>query len=232
MFGNIDSAFSAANLELLAFLLPILVVSMVLHEMAHGYVATRIGDPTARMLGRLSPNPARHVDPLGSAMFAISWIASGGTFLFGWAKPIPVQPRFFNHPQRGFAIVAIAGPLTNILIAYVLAIVLSVTNLVTFGPGDALYSVGDPSLAQRILIQAFLLNIWLAVFNMLPIPPLDGSRVIGAFMPRQMYAAWARLDQYGMFFLIGLIFFFRPLLDVVSALTDPIATTLLKLAGV
>jgi Zn-dependent protease len=76
------------------------------------------------------------------------------------------------------------------------------------------------------------LNIWLAVFNMLPIPPLDGSRVIGAFMPRQMYAAWARLDQYGMFFLIGLIFFFRPLLDVVSALTDPIATTLLKLAGV
>jgi Zn-dependent protease len=232
MFGNIDSAFSAANLELLAFLLPILVVSMVLHEMAHGYVANRLGDPTARMLGRLSPNPARHVDPLGSAMFAISWIASGGTFLFGWAKPIPVQPRFFNHPQRGFAIVAIAGRLTNILIAYVLAIVLSVTNLVTFGPGDALYSVGDPSLAQRILIQAFFLNIWLAVFNMLPIPPLDGSRVIGAFMPRQMYAAWARLDQYEMFFLIGLIFFFRPLLDVVSALTDPIATTLLKLAGV
>lgn len=232
MFGNIDSAFSAANLELLAFLLPILVVSMVLHEMAHGYVANRLGDPTARMLGRLSPNPARHVDPLGSAMFAISWIASGGTFLFGWAKPIPVQPRFFNHPQRGFAIVAIAGPLTNILIAYVLAIVLSVTNLVTFGPGDALYSVGDPNLVQRVLIQAFLLNIWLAVFNMLPIPPLDGSRVLGAFMPRQMYAAWARLDQYGMFFLIGLIFFFRPLLDVVSALTDPIATTLLKLAGV
>lgn len=232
MFGNIDSAFSAANLELLAFLLPILIVSMVLHEMAHGYVANRLGDPTARMLGRLSPNPVRHVDPLGSAMFAISWIASGGTFLFGWAKPIPVQPRFFNHPQRGFAIVAIAGPLTNILIAYVLAIVLSVTNLVTFGPGDALYSVGDPNLVQRVLIQAFLLNIWLAVFNMLPIPPLDGSRVIGAFMPRQMYAAWARLDQYGMFFLIGLIFFFRPLLDVVSGLTDPIATTLLKLAGV
>ncbi|MDP4667687.1 MAG: site-2 protease family protein [Gaiellales bacterium] len=232
MFGNIDSAFSPANLELLAFLLPILVVSMVLHEMAHGYVANRLGDPTARMLGRLSPNPARHVDPLGSAMFAISWIASGGTFLFGWAKPIPVQPRFFNHPQRGFAIVAIAGPLTNILIAYVLAIVLSVTNLVTFGPDDALYSVGDPNLVQRVLIQAFLLNIWLAVFNMLPIPPLDGSRVLGAFMPRQMYAAWARLDQYGMFFLIGLIFFFRPLLDVVSALTDPIATTLLKLAGV
>ena len=232
MFGNIDSAFSPANLELLAFLLPILVVSMVLHEMAHGYVANRLGDPTARMLGRLSPNPARHVDPLGSAMFAISWIASGGTFLFGWAKPIPVQPRFFNHPQRGFAIVAIAGPLTNILIAYVLAIVLSVTNLVTFGPDDALYSVGDPNLVQRVLIQAFLLNIWLAVFNMIPIPPLDGSRVLGAFMPRQMYAAWARLDQYGMFFLIGLIFFFRPLLDVVSAMTDPIATTLLKLAGV
>ena len=231
MFGNIDSAFSAENLEILAFLLPILVVSMVLHEMAHGYVANRLGDPTARMLGRLSPNPVRHVDPLGSAMFAISWIASGGSFLFGWAKPIPVQPRFFNHPQRDFAIVAIAGPLTNIAVAYVLALVLSLTGLVALGPGDAIFYTGDPGLADRVLVQAFLLNIWLAIFNMIPIPPLDGSRVVGAFMPRPMAEAWLRLDQYGMLILMGMIFFFRPLLDVVSGLTDPIATTLLKLAG-
>ena len=232
MFSNINSAFSGANLEILAFLLPILVVSMVLHEMAHGYVANRLGDPTARMLGRLSPNPMRHIDPMGSAMFAISWIASGGTFLFGWAKPIPVQPRFFNHPQRGFAIVAIAGPITNILIAYVLAVVLSLTNLVVLGPGNAIYSAtADPTLVQRVLVQAFLLNIWLAIFNMIPIPPLDGSRVVGAFMPREMYAAWARLDQYGMIILMGMIFFFRPLLDIVSGLTTPIAATLLKLAG-
>ena len=231
MFGNIDSAFSAENLELLALLLPILVVSMVLHEMAHGYVANRLGDPTARMLGRLSPNPVRHIDPLGSAMFAISWIASGGTFLFGWAKPIPVQPRFFNHPQRDFAITAIAGPLTNIAVAYVLALVLSLTGLVMIGPGDQLYSVGDPTLIDRVLVQAFLLNIWLAIFNMIPIPPLDGSRVVAAFMPRQMAEAWRRLDQYGMIILMGMIFFFRPLLAVVSGLTDPIATFLLKLAG-
>ena len=151
--------------------------------------------------------------------------------MFGWAKPIPVQPRFFNHPQRGFAIVAIAGPITNILIAYVLAIALSLTNLLVVGPGNAIYQTGDPNLAQKVLIQAFLLNIWLAIFNMIPIPPLDGSRVVGAFMPREMYAAWARLDQYGMFILMGMIFFFRPLLDVVSGLTDPIAATLLKLAG-
>ncbi|MGI9116778.1 MAG: site-2 protease family protein [Gaiellales bacterium] len=231
MFGNIDSAFSSANLEILAFLLPILVVSMVLHEMAHGYVANRLGDPTARMLGRLSPNPVRHVDPMGSAMFAISWIASGGTFLFGWAKPIPVQPRFFNHPQRGFAIVAIAGPITNILIAYVLAIVLSLANLVVLGPGDAIYTIGDPTLLQRVLVQAFLLNIWLAIFNMIPIPPLDGSRVVAAFMPRPMAEAWSHLDQYGMLILMGMIFFFRPLLNVISGLTDPIAAALLKLAG-
>ncbi len=231
MFGNFESAFSAENLEILAFLLPILIVSMVLHEMAHGYVANRLGDPTARMLGRLSPNPVRHVDPMGSAMFAISWIASGGTFLFGWAKPIPVQPRFFNHPQRGFAIVAIAGPITNILIAYVLGLVLSLLGLVVVGPGNAVYSVGDPDLLQKVLIQAFLLNIWLAIFNMIPIPPLDGSRVVGAFMPRPMAEAWSRLDQYGMLILMAMIFFFRPLLDVVSGLTDPIAATLLKLAG-
>jgi Zn-dependent protease len=218
MFGNIDSAFSAQSLELLIFLLPILVVSMVLHEMAHGYVANRLGDPTARMLGRLSPNPIRHVDPMGSAMFAISWIASGGTFLFGWAKPVPVQPRFFSHPQRGFAIVAIAGPLTNIAIAYVIALIGVHVPL----PGD---------FAARVVTTAFLLNIWLAIFNMIPIPPLDGSRVVAAFMPREMAEAWSRLDQYGMLILMGMLFFFRPLLGVISGLTDPIALFLLRLAG-
>ena len=151
-------------------------------------------------------------------MFAISWIASGGTFLFGWAKPVPVQPRFFSHPQRGFAIVAIAGPLTNIAIAYVIALIGVHVPL----PGD---------FAARVVTTAFLLNIWLAIFNMIPIPPLDGSRVVAALMPREMAEAWSRLDQYGMLILMGMIFFFRPLLDVVSGLTDPIATFLLRLAG-
>ncbi len=218
MLSGIDSALTSQKLEQLALLIPVLVISMVLHEMAHGYIAYRLGDPTAKMLGRLSPNPVRHVDPLGSVMFAVSWIASGGTFLFGWAKPIPVQPRFFSHPQRGMAIVAIAGPITNILIAFVIALV-------------GVHISVSSDLIATVIQYAFLLNVWLAVFNMLPIPPLDGSRVVGAFMPGEMHAAWSRLDQYGMIILMAMIFFFRPVLDLVSAVSTPISDFLIRLAG-
>lgn len=218
VFGNFESAFSADKLEQLLLLLPVLIISMTLHEMAHGYVANRLGDPTARMLGRLSPNPIRHVDPMGSAMFGLSWLASGGTFLFGWAKPIPVQPRFFNHPQRDFAIVAIAGPLTNILIAFLLALPLAHVPL-----GDGIWA--------DALVLAFFMNIWLAVFNMLPIPPLDGSRVIAAIMPREMAESWSRLDQYGFIILMGAILFFRPLFEIIGAIADPIARFLFTIAG-
>lgn len=230
MFGNYGDIFSADKLEQLLILLPVLIVSMVLHEMAHGYTANRLGDPTARMLGRLSPNPVRHIDPMGSAMFALSWVASGGNFLFGWAKPVPVQPRFFNHPQRGFAIVALAGPITNILLALLIAIPLQFTNILTL-EGGVFYEQANATPWQQAFALAFFLNIWLAIFNMLPIPPLDGSRVLGAFMPREMYESWSRLDQYGMIILLGLIFFFRPLLDIVSAISDPIAVALFTIAG-
>ncbi len=219
MFGNLESAFSPENLRVLALVVPILILSMVLHELAHAYVANRLGDPTARMLGRLTPNPLVHIDPMGSIMFAATWILSGGSFLFGWAKPIPVQPRFFNHPQRGFAIVAIAGPLTNILIAYVIALV----YVWVFS-----YPTG---LLGEVLATAFVMNVLLAVFNMLPIPPLDGSRVLAAFMPREMAAAWGRLDQFGFMILFGLLLFFRPLFDIINAIREPIQRLLLTLAG-
>lgn len=219
MFGNLESAFSPENLRVLALVVPILILSMVLHELAHAYVANRLGDPTARMLGRLTPNPLVHIDPMGSIMFAATWILSGGTFLFGWAKPIPVQPRFFNHPQRGFAIVAIAGPLANIVIAYVIALV----YVWVFS-----YPTG---LLGEVLATAFVMNVLLAVFNMLPIPPLDGSRVLAAFMPREMAEAWGRLDQYGFMILFGLLLFFRPLFDIINAIREPIQRLLLTLAG-
>jgi Zn-dependent protease len=219
MFGNLESAFSPENLRVLALVVPILILSMVLHELAHAYVANRLGDPTARMLGRLTPNPLVHIDPMGSIMFAATWILSGGSFLFGWAKPIPVQPRFFNHPQRGFAIVAIAGPIANILIAYVIALV----YVWVFS-----YPTG---LLGEVLATAFVMNVLLAVFNMLPIPPLDGSRVLAAFMPREMAEAWGRLDQYGFMILFGLLLFFRPLFDIINAIREPIQRLLLTLAG-
>ncbi len=214
---DLSERFSGQNLELLALILPVLIFSMALHELAHAWAANRLGDPTAKMMGRLTLNPLVHIDPLGSAMFAISWISTG--FIFGWAKPIPVQPRFFNHPQRGMAIVAIAGPVTNIAIAYVTI----VTYIWVFS-----YPTG---LLGEFLALAFSTNVLLAVFNMLPIPPLDGSRVLAAFMPRQMAESWARLDRHGFLILFGLLIFFKPLFGIIDAIRIPIQDLLITLAG-
>jgi Zn-dependent protease len=170
------------------------------------------------MMGRLTANPIVHIDPMGSVMFGATWILSGGQFLFGWAKPIPVQPRFFNHPQRGFAIVAIAGPLSNIIIAYIVALI-------------GLHVPIESELIGNLIFLAFTMNILLAVFNMLPIPPLDGSRVIAAFMPREMAEAWAGLDRFGFMILFGLLIFFRPLFSIIAAIREPIEAVLITLAG-
>jgi Zn-dependent protease len=214
---NISERLSADNLALLALLVPVLVFSMALHELAHAYMANRLGDPTARMLGRLTANPLKHIDPMGTAMFAITYLTSG--FMFGWAKPIPVQPRFFNRPHRDMAIVAIAGPIVNIVIAYVTAVV----AIQIFPSATGFF--GD------FLGLAFATNVLLAVFNMMPIPPLDGSRVLAAFMPREMAEAWGRLDQFGFFIIFGLIFFFPPFYNTITAIRMPIQDLLVRLAG-
>ena len=215
---DLSERFSGQNLELLALILPVLIISMALHELAHAWVANRLGDPTAKMMGRLTLNPLVHIDPMGSAMFAISWIATG--FIFGWAKPIPVQPRFFNHPQRGMAIVAIAGPVTNIAIAYVTV----VTYIWVFS-----YPTG---LLGEFLALAFSTNVLLAVFNMLPIPPLDGSRVLAAFMPRQMAESWGRLDRHGFMILFALIVVSQgSFFGIIDAIRIPIQDLLVTLAG-
>jgi Zn-dependent protease len=199
---DFSERFSGQSLELLALILPVLIISMALHELAHAWAANRLGDPTAKMMGRLTLNPLVHIDPLGSAMFVI-----------------PVQPRFFNHPQRGMALVAIAGPLTNIAIAYVTV----VTYIWVFSYPTGLFG--------EFLALAFSTNVLLAVFNMLPIPPLDGSRVLAAFMPRQMAESWARLDRHGFLILFGLLIFFRPLFGIIDAIRIPIQDLLITLAG-
>lgn len=214
---DVGSRLTQQNLELLLLLVPVLVISMVLHEIAHAYVANRLGDPTARMLGRLTFNPLKHVDPMGTAMFAITWLTSG--FMFGWAKPIPVQPRFFNRPHQDMAIVAIAGPLVNLVIAYLTALV-------------AVQVVPDATgLVAQFLSLAFATNVLLAVFNMMPIPPLDGSRILAAFMPREMAEAWGRLDQYGFIVIFGLLFLFPPFYDLITAIRLPLQDLLIRLAG-
>ena len=175
-------------------LAPIFVISLTLHELAHALMAYRLGDRSAYEMGRLTLNPLAHLDPLGSAILVITYFS--GSFLFGWAKPVMVDARNLRtSPQVGMALVGAAGPATNFVLATIAGAVWAHTTLT----GDAL----------TIVYWAIVINVSLGVFNLLPIPPLDGSRIIGGFMPRDTYARWAALDQYGMYVVFGLVIFFR-----------------------
>jgi Zn-dependent protease len=175
-------------------LAPIFIISLTLHELAHALMAYRLGDRSAYEMGRLTLNPLAHLDPLGSAILVITYFS--GSFLFGWAKPVMVDPRNLRtSPQVGMALVGAAGPATNFLLATGAGAIWAHTQLT----GDAL----------TIVYWAIVINVSLGVFNLLPIPPLDGSRIIGGFMPRDVYAQWAALDQYGMYVVFGLVIFFQ-----------------------
>jgi Zn-dependent protease len=184
----------SGDLRAFVLLLPILVLSMTLHELAHGYVAWRLGDSTARLLGRLSPNPLAHLDPLGTAMFAITYFIDP-MLMFGWARPVPVVPSNFRSPQRGMALVGVAGPLTNFAIA------LGFMALHVHAPPAGI--LGD------VVVYAVVVNVVLGVFNLLPAPPLDGSRIVGGLMTDTTYRAWSALDAYGMVVLLLLLVVFR-----------------------
>ena len=179
----------------LVILIPVLLLSMMFHELAHGWIAYKLGDPTAKARGRLSLNPIKHLDPLGTAMFVITYLFSG--FVFGWAKPIPVSPYYFKNRQKGMAIVGAAGPITNFILAVIFALIL---NWIT------------PDTSSRVFTVLFLLfqiNVVLGLFNLIPIPPLDGSRVLGAFLPRGAYEKWVAMDRYGMLIVILFIVLFQ-----------------------
>lgn len=186
---------NADRLANLLILIPVLLFCMMMHELAHGLVANRLGDPTAKRLGRLSLNPIRHLDPLGTAMFVITYLFSG--FVFGWAKPIPVSPYYFKNRQRGMAIVGLAGPVTNFILAIVFVLILNWTQPL---PDGRLWD---------FLFLAFQINLVLGIFNLFPIPPLDGSRVVGAFLPRNAYERWVQIDRYGFIIVIALIVLFQ-----------------------
>jgi Zn-dependent protease len=195
--------------------LPILLVSLTLHELAHAWVAWRLGDPTAKMLGRLTLNPISHIDPIGVGVFVVSYFAF--EFPIGWARPVPITPGNFRRPKRDMAIVALAGPLANFVIAYLLL----------------LYAVHAPhgELLTDALAKAFGINVTLGIFNLIPIPPLDGSRVVGALMDDDTYDRWLGLDVYGLVVLFGAMFLFRT--TFTSALTElvtDVADVMRKLA--
>ena len=188
----------------IVFQIAILVMSVVIHEVSHGYVAGMLGDPTARLAGRLSLNPLRHLDPIGSIIVPIITAFSG--FTFGWAKPVPVNPYNLKGGQRGEGIVAAAGPLSNLLIALIFGLI------IRFGVAGGLLSLSILNISAIIV----LINITLCVFNLMPAPPLDGSKILFALLPVRFirFQQWA--ERSSLILVVIFVFFlwqyFEPLI--------------------
>ncbi|MDR1735643.1 MAG: site-2 protease family protein [Oscillospiraceae bacterium] len=178
----------SGNFLPLLYLLPIVVISLTVHELCHGLASYKLGDDTAKQQGRLSLNPLKHIDPVGF----LAMLLMG----FGWAKPVRVDLRNLKKPKRDFALTAVAGPFSNLILAFVFAIVyviLFYSGLWGTWGSDAMY-------------YAVIVNIGLAVFNMLPFPPLDGSRLVAAFLPDRYYIQFLRLERYGMLVVLALLY--------------------------
>lgn len=190
-----------------------LIFAITLHESAHGWAAGRLGDPTATMLGRVTINPILHIDPIGTiavpgALLLMSALTGGGGLLFGWAKPVPINPRYFRNPLKAMTITAAAGPLSNLLQMIFWALLLK-----------ALAAVGFyDKFVISVCAAGISVNLMLMAFNLIPIPPLDGGRIVRGLLPRQAGMAFDKIEPYGFMILLvlmvggGLSFFVRPFL--------------------
>lgn len=176
----------------------IAVLSITSHEAAHGFMADRLGDPTARERGRLTLNPIPHIDLFFTILLPLFLILSGSSFIFGGAKPVPVNGSRLRHPRRDWALVGAAGPGSNVLIAIGLAAILSVATRT--GLADT------SSSAMEILAVGIFLNALLAVFNLIPIPPLDGSRVVQYFLAGEAFTLYRQLERFGLIIIVALVF--------------------------
>src|SRR5690606_846100 len=184
---------------LILILVPCLVIAIVFHEVAHGWTALALGDPTAKEQRRLSLNPIRHVDPVGT-LIVPGVLAFFGGPIFGWAKPVPVNRHRLNNPRYGMMAVAAAGPASNLIMAGAGAVVIGLLARGLTAPPE-----GMLAFALMALRYFLMINIFLALFNLLPIPPFDGSHIVEGLLPRTMAEQYARLQQVGMFLLIALI---------------------------
>lgn len=188
-------------MELQIAIIVTLILSIVVHEMAHGHAANWLGDPTARLQGRLSPNPLVHIDPVGSVLVPALLYFSGAGILFGWAKPVPYNPYNLRNQKWGEAIVAAAGPAVNLLLAVVFALIIR--------SGDVL---GLPHSFIELSWYIVYMNVLLALFNLIPFPPLDGSKILMAILPygpQMQYRNFVRVaEQYGMLALVAFLLLF------------------------
>ncbi len=202
-----------------------LVVAIVLHEVSHGWVANAFGDPTAREQGRLSLNPIRHVDPVGTVVLPLVLAVSGAP-VFGWARPVPVVAQRMRSPRVHMMIVAMAGPGMNLLLALLAGIVLALVR-----PEEA---PTDPGLLFLLLnlVNFIIINLFLAVFNLLPLPPFDGGHVVEGLLPRRLARHWAKLGRFGFLLLIFLLLILpmlAPQANVVERVVGPPVGWLVRL---
>jgi len=183
---------SPSHLLEMALMAVVLLFSVIVHEVAHGYVALRNGDPTAKMLGRITLNPIPHIDPIGTILLPALLLMSGAGIIFGWAKPVPVNPMNFRNYRWGEITVSAAGPLSNLALAVVFSYVLQ---------------LGPPNLGlMQMALWGVKINIFLALFNLIPIPPLDGSHIVSTLLPRDLARMYAYLEPVG-FILILVLFY-------------------------
>ncbi len=190
----------AATIQYIAVAAIPLIFAITVHEAAHGWVAHRLGDNTAKAMGRLTFNPIPHIDPVGTIILPLLMMLTTG-FIFGWAKPVPVDLRNLSDPRRDWAIISVAGPLSNLIMAMIWALVWKLTFLL---PQSMIYVSLPLALMAKIGIT---FNIILMVLNLLPLPPLDGSRVLGWLLPPSLAMKLDQIEPYGVFILIGLLYF-------------------------
>jgi Zn-dependent protease len=207
------------------------MIAVIFHEVAHGYVALKLGDTTARDMGRLTLNPIPHIDPVGTILIPGILILLHAGFVFGYARPVPVNFFRLRNPKRGMALVALAGPATNLAIALVAAILLRVLFLADPGLALRILNSGGSSglygslsiSAAYILFYTFFLSVILAVFNLIPIPPLDGGRIAVGLLPENMARAYAKIEPFGMILIVVILILdpfniFRIVLSIVTGI--------------
>jgi len=195
------------------------IFAITLHEVAHGWVANKLGDGTAKMLGRLTVNPIKHIDPIGTILIPVAMVIMQVGFVFGYAKPVPVNTRNFKSPRRDMAIVAIAGPLSNLIMAIFWVFIYKFASV----------AINDANIAKGVMAMGqagILINLVLFIFNLLPIPPLDGGRVLSGFVPATVSDMLDKIEPYGFFIVIGLLYF-----GVLNAILDPLIGFFIQTIG-
>lgn len=195
-----DSDFSIQIQRLTVAFVPMLL-GIICHEVAHGYAALRYGDPTAKALGRLTINPAPHIDPMGAVMFIMSALFS--PFIIGWAKPVPVDTRWFRNPRKDMMMVALAGPVTNVILAILFGIVLKL--FITFAPLQDWATSPTYDFFINMLLSGVMVNFTLAFFNLIPLPPLDGGHIVAGLLPLRLAQEYAKVQRYGFIIVLLLL---------------------------